>query len=271
MDDPAPSRASSYIAPLSSRERALLADWERARKTRLTRDELVAEWGPSVASDITKGLVRKGVLRRIAQGIYWVVPMHAQSRPTEISAPVAVAAILADAPYYLGGLWAFTYHHLTQQLYTSAIDAFVAQRRRNRRLANAEIRFHVIPEESLSVGTEPAHLEGVTVVVSSPERTLLDALDYPDSVGGLRAGVKLVASALNRVDDARLIPLAAGHSRVSTCQRLGVLLERAKVARSALAPLRRRIRENHSVVSLLPDNPRHGRVHPDWRVVENDA
>jgi hypothetical protein len=43
------------------------------------------------------------------------------------------------------------------------------------------------------------------------------------------------------------------------------------VARSALAPLRRRIRENHSVVSLLPDNPRHGRVHPDWRVVENDA
>jgi predicted transcriptional regulator of viral defense system len=247
-----------------------LAEWERAGKARLSRAELVAEWGASIASDITKGLVRKGVLKRLAEGIYWVIPMHAQSRPTAISAPIAVAAILEGEPYYLGGLWAFTHHQLTQQLYTSAIDAFVARRRRHRRLANAEIRFHVIPEEFLLVGTEPARLEGATVVVSSPERTLLDALDYPGSVGGVRAGLQLVVAALNRVDFRALIRLAAQNSRVSTCQRVGLLLERVNVAPAVLAPLRRRVRQSRSVVSLLPDNLRHGRVHPDWRVVEND-
>jgi predicted transcriptional regulator of viral defense system len=271
MDTSAPSRASSYIAALSSRERTLLAAWERAGKARLTRDELVADWGPSIASDITKGLVRKGVLKRLAEGIYWVIPMHAQSHPVAISAPIAVAAILEGEPYYLGGLWAFTHHHLTRQLYTSAIDAFVARRRRHRHLANAEIRFHVIPEESLAVGTEPARLEGTTVVVSSAERTLLDALDYPDSVGGIRAGLPLVIAALDRVDARALIRLAAQHSRNSTCQRLGLLLERVKVTPAALLPLRRRVRQNRSVVSLVPDSPRHGRVHPEWRVVENDT
>jgi len=271
MDRPAQSRASSYIAPLSARERTLLAGWERARKTRLTRAELVAQWGPSVASDIAKELVRKGVLKRLAAGIYWIIPMRAHARPMALSAPLAVAAILEEEPHYLGGLWAFTHHHLTEQLYTSVIDAFVAKRRRlSKNLANAQIRFHVIPSSALTAGTETADFEGNRIAVSSPERTLLDALDYPDAVGGLRAGLNMVTTALSKVDTTKLVRLAASHSRVSTCQRLGVLLERAGVPGRTLAPLRKRLGESRSVTSMQPDSPRRGHVNKKWRVVEND-
>jgi len=264
--------ASSYIAPLSARERELLAGWERARQTRLTRKALVEKWGTSVASDITKKLVRKGVIKRISRGVYWVVPMRAQARPTAISAPVALAAMLADEPYYLGGLWAFSYHRLTQQLYTSKLDAFVTRRRRPRQLAHATVGFHVVPKDSISAGAELHRIEGTGVWVGSAERTVLDALDYPDAIGGLRAALGLVKPALERVDSTKLIRMAAAHSRASTCQRLGVLLERVttKKTRPSLAPLRRRVQETRSVLSMLSDAPRRGHLNPVWRVVEND-
>jgi predicted transcriptional regulator of viral defense system len=270
MDKLATSNAPTYTAPLSSRERMLLAGWERTRKTRLTRADLVAQWGASVASDIAKELVRKGVLRRLSPGVYWIVPMRAQSRPTAISAPIVVASILADEPYHLGGLWAFTHHHLTEQLYTSVIDAFVARRRTPRHLANAEVRFHVVRTTVLTRGTETTTLEGTPIKVSSPERTLLDALDYPDAVGGLRAGLNLVTPAIKKVDRAKLVLLASDISRVSTCQRLGVLLERGGATPRMLAPLKKRLRESRSVTSMLPDAKRHGHVNKAWRVVEND-
>ena len=51
---------------------------------------------------------------------------------------------------------------------------------------------------------------------------------------------------------------------------LGLLLERLGAPPRSLAPLDRRVRETASLLSMLPDSPRTGRVNPRWRVVEND-
>ncbi len=270
MEDNPLTAASSYRAPLSARERQLLASWERERRVRLTRAELVDAWGTSTASDIAKGLLRKGVLQRAGRGVYLVVPLRAQLRPTHASAAVFVAALLADEPYYLGGLWALSLHGLTQQQYGSRIDAFVVRWRKPRRLGDALVYFHSVPPTAFGVGVETIDLEGMRVRISTKERTIIDALDAPDGVGGLRSALQLVSPALTKVDARRLVALAAELSRVSTCQRLGLLLERQRVPSRDLAPLRRRVRENRSVVSMLPDAPRRGRVHPVWRAVEND-
>lgn len=58
MPKPGGSVAKDYIAPLSSRERLILAEWERARVSRVTRAEIAARWG-DVADKITSALVRK--------------------------------------------------------------------------------------------------------------------------------------------------------------------------------------------------------------------
>jgi len=44
--------AKNYRAPLSSRERLVLAEWERARVSRVTRAEVAVRWGDDKADKI---------------------------------------------------------------------------------------------------------------------------------------------------------------------------------------------------------------------------
>jgi predicted transcriptional regulator of viral defense system len=254
---------------LSSDEARLLAGWERERRTRVTRSELHQLLGPN-ARKVIGGLFHKGLLERIAPGLYLIHPFRSLARPRALSAPVVAAALLAGEPYYLGGWWAFTLHRLTQQLYGSLLDAYVTRERRPRRLGSARLVFHVLPANKLGYGIETHILEGAAVQVSDAERTVLDALDYPKTFGGIRVALSMVGPALDRVDRGQLVAYAARGSSPSTCQRLGVLLERRAAPARLLAPLRRRVRETSSLLSMLPDAPRTGPVNARWRVVEND-
>src|SRR5262245_45897172 len=109
---------------LSSREVRLLANWERERRLSVTIDDIRQLMGRDVGKEVTRSLLRKGVLQRVGRGIYVVRPLRSLVRPTILSSAVATAILLRDRPYYLGGLWAFTFHRLTQQQYASALDVF---------------------------------------------------------------------------------------------------------------------------------------------------
>ena len=270
MEEVTPFGASRSMGPLSTRERALLAGWERARQSRITRGELVAQFGAATASDVVKALLRKGVLQRIGRGVYLAIPLRSQGRPFAPSAATAAAALLANEPYYLGGLWAFSFHRLTEQQYGSRLDAFVTRRRRNRVVANAELVFHVLPPKEFEDGLQTVVADGANLQVSDPERTVLDALDYPSGMGTLRASLGLIAPALERIDIRRLIDMAARRSQTSTCQRLGVLLTRRNTPKAWLRPLEHRIPKDHPVTSMQPDAPRRGSTSGAWRIVEND-
>src|SRR5688572_27510705 len=97
---------------LSAREAMLLSSWERARRPRITVEELRAELGEKAAV-VARRLASKGVLKRIARGVYVVQPMRAFTHGGAPSAPVLVAHLMGSRPYYLGGLWALTFHRLT--------------------------------------------------------------------------------------------------------------------------------------------------------------
>lgn len=183
---------------------------------------------------------------------------------------MTVAALLRDEPYYLGGLWALTFWRLTTQQYTTRIDAFVVRSHQPRTLANARVRFHRAPASRIDEVSERASVEGTSVNVSTREGTLLDLLDYSNVAGAMRAALGFVELALDRIELGKLVRLGASVSRPSTCQRLGVLLERRGVALSRLAPLRRRASGTQSLTSMVPGAPRRGQVNARWRVVEND-
>jgi predicted transcriptional regulator of viral defense system len=258
------------IAGLSPRETQLLSSWERERRHRVTLDDfrrLVGHTAPLVA----KRMAKKGVLERVGRGVYWIRPLRALAARASSSASVLVASLLADEPYYLGGLWGLTFHRLSQQQYTSRIDAFVQRRRRSRALGHAQIRFHVLKPAALKIGVISTRIEGVTVNLSDAERTVLDLLDSPELAGGLRIALPLVEQSLDKIDTKKLIQQAIEVSRSSTCQRLGILLERAGISRRALTPLHRRTKGTTSRLSMIPSRPRHGRLNMRWNVVENDV
>ncbi len=260
-----------YSPALSRREVSLLAEWERERRVILTLDAIREAVGPDSAHDVASRLVRKRALERIGRGKFLVRPLRTISRPTALSAPVLAAALLQGKPYYLGGLWALTFHRLTDQQYVSTLDAFVARRQQARRLGAARLAFHRISAERLVRGVATETIEGVSVQLSDPERTLLDLLDYPSIAGSSDEGLRLVRVALPKVSPRKLVEDAARDSRSSTCQRLGVLLERAGTSRRDLSALAKRVQGTKSVLSLRQGFPRVGRLNPRWQVVENDA
>lgn len=262
--------ASLYKAPsLSAREASLLAELERDRRIRVTLEEIRGRVGRA-APDVVKGLIRKGALQRVGTGIYLAVPMRRLAKPSTYSSQVMVASLLEGEPYYLGGLWALTHHRLTAQQFASRIDVFTHRRRVPRQLGSARVVFHVLPDAQWVHGVVAVSLEGVRVYVSDPERTVLDALDHPRWLGGLRRALELLVDVAPRLQRSRLIRYAAQGSSTATCQRLAVLLERQGLTPRQLAPLRRRVRESRSLLSMLPAARRTGRLNASWRVVEND-
>ena len=258
-----------YKPSLSRREVALLAGWERERRGHVTAEYVRTVAGRAAAKDIVKSLVGKGALVRLSRGLYLVRPFRSLLRPTVPSAPVALAAFLHDEPYFVGGLWAFAHHGFTDQQYASTLDAFVTRVRPSRTMAGARVVFHALPLRSMEHGISETTIEGVAIRVSDPERTLVDVLDHPRMVGGLGRAVELFASGLARVRIRKVAEYAARFSRTSTCQRLGLMLERAHAPASALRHLDRRVQGSLSSISMLPGR-RTGHVNRRWNVVEND-
>lgn len=267
----ATNAARIYSPPLSRREVSLLAAWERERRVTLTIDAIREAVGADSARDVAARLVRKRALERIGRGKYLVRPLRTLNRATAPSAPVLAAALLQGEPYYLGGLWALTLHRLTEQQYASTLDAFVARRHEARGLGTARLAFHRVAASRLGHGVTRVAIEGVSVQVSDPERTLLDLLDYPSIAGSSSEALRLVTAALPKVSRRKLAERTAQDSRSSTCQRLGVLLERAGASPRELAPLAKRVRGTRSVLSMRQGFPRVGRVNRRWQVVENDG
>jgi predicted transcriptional regulator of viral defense system len=264
------SDALGYNASLSTREVRLLSGWERERRIVVTIEDIRASVGANAAADVARELVRKHALQRLRRGAYLVRPFRSLGRPTQPSTAVAVEALLHKEPHYLGGLWALSHHGLTEQRYASVLDAFVAHRLASRQLGAGRVRFHVLPSASFSYGITTTTMEGLNVHVSDIERTLLDAFDHPRLFGGIQRALDLARDQLARVDRTRLLTYAVTGSKPSTCQRIGVLLQREGLSSRALAKLRKRARETQSLLSLNPAVPRTGPVNREWNVVEND-
>jgi predicted transcriptional regulator of viral defense system len=262
--------ARIYNTSLSRREVALLAGWERERRVSVTLDDIRKVVGVAVARDVASRLVAKKALERIGAGKYLVRPLRTMSRPTATSAPVQAAVLLQGELYYLGGLWALTFHRLTEQQYVSVLDAFVARRHSSRRLGGARLAFHRVSSKRLGYGKVATDLEGMSVQLSDPERTLIDLLDFPALAGGGAEALRMLKQTLPRVDRAKLVEYAVRGARSSTCQRLGVLLERAGAAPRRLTELHRRVLKTKSVLSMEPGTPRRGAFNRRWSVIEND-
>jgi predicted transcriptional regulator of viral defense system len=255
---------------LSKREQALLAAWEREGIRSITLRQIQESVGPGSARVVASRLVRKGVLDRLRPGLYAVRPFRAAARPWIQPTLVAIEFLLVDKPHYVGGLAAFTLNRLTTQQYTSLVDVFVLSYLPPRRLGNARVVFHRRRQGTFSTGITTFDVDGVAVSTSDRERTVLDALEEFRVVGGMDEAIKLFAEALPKINPQVLVAQALAIARDSTCQRLGVLLERANVEGAYMTELAARASRSSGIHLLIPGRPRSGPLHQKWHVIEND-
>ena len=189
---------ASYNTGFSPLEVRLLGEWELARKRWVTIDDIRKEVGNVPAAKVASALARKGALVRLKRGLYLIRPFRLIQSRAATSASVSLEVMLHGEPHY-GGLWAFSQNSLTEQLYWSNLDVFVARPHRAAHVPGANVSFHVVPRDSLEFGVVNEVIEGMHVPMSDPERTLADLLERPRIAGGLRPAMRLFTLGLPRV------------------------------------------------------------------------
>ncbi|KXB07609.1 transcriptional regulator, partial [candidate division MSBL1 archaeon SCGC-AAA382M17] len=134
------------------------------------------------AKKIASDLKKKGWLDRMQRGKYVIVPLEAGESGTFTEHEFLIASELVS-PYYIGFLSALNFHGLTEQ---TPISVFVAttKRVRNRTIHNIPYYFVTLKEEKF-FGTKEYSVAGKTVIISDPEKTLIDCLDHLEYSGGI--------------------------------------------------------------------------------------
>lgn len=252
---------------LSRRETGVLAWADEHRTDRVdTRDIGELLGGDIIAHKTLSSLTTKGLLDRVGRGIYVVRPLRAAGGPWMVSALVAVAHLMAGSTYYVGGRTALSLHHLTSQTYGAVVDVYVPRQRRQRMVAQATIVFHQVDEDLFTFGLDTRIVEKARVVISDPERTLIDLLDRPRSLIGPRASCAIIPSVIDRIDVNKLVAYATRWPKSSTRRRLGFLLEHAGVPKSKISPLVSSLGLARTITPLYPGSPVRGPIHPIWLV-----
>jgi len=121
-------------------------------------------------------LCHDGVLEQVSRGIYRLASQPPISNPdlvtVAVRVPNAVVCLVS----------ALAYHELTTQV-PHAVSIALKQGSETPRLEHPPIAVHRFVETSLNAGIEEHRIDGVTVRIYSPEKTLADGFKFRHKVG----------------------------------------------------------------------------------------
>lgn len=118
----------------------------------------------------------KGVLEQVSRGIYRLVDLPPISQPDLVTVslryPNAVVCLIS----------ALSFHEMTTQI-PHAVSLAVPRSARMPSLDNPPVRAYKFSEEAFRTGIERHSIDGVTIQVYSPEKTLADCFKYRNKLG----------------------------------------------------------------------------------------
>ena len=170
---------------------------------------------------------RRGWLRRVRRGLYFVLPLEAEPGRPVIPDDPWVVAREAFSPCYIGGWSAAEHWGLTEQLFRSTFVLTAAHvRAQKKQLLGHEFRLFRIPR---------SRIEGATVVwrgaeqvpVSDRERTIIDGLRHPALYGSIRhlADIMREYGTSAERDFTKLLAVARKAANGAAWKRFGYLAE----------------------------------------------
>ena len=224
------------------------------------------------ASRILYQLNRKGAARRIGKGKYAVrAPEAMRGTGQFVQDPLIVAAQLMKLikrDYAVAYVSAAYLHGLLEQT-PQAVQVMVRHYQRPVRLSQAQLIRFIIASPWKLFGTVPIKYQDQVLMVTDPEKTVLDCLDRLDLAGGLDQAARILAAAASdgKLDGRKLVRYARLMHNRSLTQRLGYLLERGKFLPEAVKILQLLKRPVPCLLDCA--SPRRGKLNHRWHVFEN--
>jgi predicted transcriptional regulator of viral defense system len=212
---------------LSRVEGGIVLSLEADGKETLTLDELRtrAQVSPGYARKLAHDLIRKGWLQRVRSGVYLLNPSRRGPDATPDRDPFRIGSRLVR-PYYFGYATAAELWGLLPQL---GQVYYIVTPAATRAPALGPVQFRIVrTTRARMFGVRALRRRRESLVVSDPERTVLDCLHRPRLAGGMPGVLQIVASAKPRLRWDRLSAYARRLGVRSLEHRLGYLAERVR-------------------------------------------
>lgn len=208
----------------------------------------------SEASRLLSRWTNQGWLRRVGAGKYVAATIESLDSPNVLADPwVLVPALFS--PAYIGGWSAAEYWALTEQIFREivVITEQTVRKKRQVRQGTTFLLHHIQPD--LMFGTRTVWRERSKVMISDPERTIVDMMDNPILGGGIQHTADCLSSYLGS-SSANMNLLLEYGDRIGNgaiFKRLGFLVERHGGYPELLEACRIRLTKGNAILDASLD------------------
>jgi predicted transcriptional regulator of viral defense system len=252
---------------LSQQETNFLTHFAASGKRLIRFDEAEEFLHSRVAAVNTLSrLARKGWLQRLERGLYLIIPLEAGPERTWSESSFVIGPQLVS-PGVIAYWSAFRFWNWTEQV-PNVTFIQTTRRKRPVLIDGMEYRFITV-QESHFFGFVTRSLEGASVLVTDPEKTLLDAAARPDLSGGIFQLRQALID--NRVSvnwnklDRYMLQWGGG----AVAKRLGYLVETLQISVPDKMLERWQELVTKGISLLEPGLERKGRVITQWQLQVN--
>jgi len=255
---------------LSNRESELILalEWEEKKTVSVREIQKRLKCSLGYASWLAHNLSKKGWLKSFAKGQYVLIPADRGPKGILEVNPYLIAGTLKK-PYFLAYRFACNYHGLLTQV-PSVVHIATSCKRRPLRVKKTRFEFVTLSPKRF-FGFQEGSAFGEKIFVSDLERTVLDALDRAELVGGIESAARVLSHAAKKLNYSKLLDYLKKMNDSALARRLGYLSELLNIKLSpALSKyLKTRIKKDPAFLSSPARWGIHGRRDEEWNLIVN--
>ncbi|TSA34884.1 MAG: transcriptional regulator [Porphyromonadaceae bacterium] len=217
---------------------------------------------------LTSDMVRRGLLMRLKEGIYYIIPYEQNSELFMPDWHIIAEHLVKDTDHYIGYYSALQIHNLITQ--PSLKEQIVVSRQirpSTIKIKNVPFQF-IYHNDSHFFGSKKIWIDSYHQVhCSDLEKTMIDCLFKPDYAGGIVEIAKAIFSSKNTIQFEKLLEYTKKFQSQAVIKRLGFLLELLEIRTDIIEVFQKS--KTASYVLLDTELPKSGKFISRWCIQQN--
>jgi len=212
-------------------------------------------------------LISKKWVLPLKKGLYAIVPLDVGVKGADsfILHNFVIAAHLVE-PYYIGYWSALNHHGLTEQIPRTTFIATTKPKMPLEIMGNEYYFVRLVKKKFFGFTAVP--FEGVSVNISTPEKTIADCLDHPEHCGGIEEVARAIFFNHSGLDMKEVYRIAMKMGNNTILKRLGFILKSTGLL-ERYAGLFKTFKPSKGYPPLDPLSPRKGKHDSEWGLLIN--
>lgn len=230
--------------------------------------QVMSEIKPGTVRELLSDMTRRGLLMRLKQGVYYIIPYEANSNTFMPDWHIIAQYIVNDADYYIGYCSALQIHNLITQPSLKEQIVVSKQIRPSVLLIKGLPFQYIYHNEDHFFGMKKVWIDGFhPVICSDVEKTIIDCLYRPNYAGGIVEIIKAIYQIKDTIRYELLAEYAKRFKSPAVIKRLGYILEILTIEHPIIDELLEL--KTTAYVLLDPELPPTGKRTARWRVLVN--